>query len=1072
MPILTNSFPRKERDLKEEMWSSVGINQDFKITDIGEGYTDENIGAMGIKRLFKDGQSFPAEQGYSPYLDPNLDLWQHDMTAFSTSQSSQESEYIANRLTEAGDANYASPYYWLGRVLGFLTDPTSLMLWTKAGRAAIGSAKTFGTMVTAEEVAKQWIDPSRPDEFVPWTIGLGYGVPAILNKLRTGKLPPAISSKIKKADETFNGPQTVLSKEGYEEGKLIDPNTAQQPSAAGSNVNPNAPKHISYNAERQAEQIVKTFLGKFGEDGPWTPVFRVLKSSSLQAREMITQLLDTPLLQLKNTKKYGFRSSEISMEMERKLMEKEVIEAHKLMEDLFTKYLDRIGRSLVTGSNLEMNLTQRFSTNTMSLNQFSKEITKARLNNLSHDIPEVAEAARITQEKVYRPFLEALNKYGVRLEPIERELRFWEDVLYRMKKKGLTNESFKHSQSGEFANWNIKKIENRIIKLQERLERTKKFSGVKNYINRIYIRKEIDKNKSLFVKILRDSFIRNKQHGSLTRINQIADDLANDYPFIRFEKAMQDGDRYAFNNSRYARATRAREVYLDEIAQLELLKGGFIVDDMFQLMKMYYRQVAPDIVLSKKYGDANGLGWRTTAGQSGYAPGLKQIEFEYAKRIQAATSKTQKSKLISERSRVLSDLEDAIELIRGTYGLPGDPTRWWSRGMRMFKHYNALTMLTGFMSALPDPVRIIMTNGIRKTFGRAFQIYSQGLNGTIVKLGKKEANAAAEAVDMITGHRAMMFSDIRDMYAIGSKAESMIGKTSMFNFMYVNMMSRWTEYWKSIGGTIIGSRILEDSLIWARGGKLSDKWKTALAASGIDADMAIRIAKQYKKYGTKGKNILIAQTDLWDDAKAVKHYRAAMNKDINRTVVTPSLGDTPLWMSTELGSTIAQFKKFVMAANQRMLMRGLQERDTEFLMGSLMLLGSGMMIDALYTYTRFEKDWGKKPFMEKLLSAFDRSGLGGIYYDINRAIESLTDNRIGIRPIIGAHKPYSNSFKSKVGNIGGPSAGQIANIFDIMYDVGSGGYNHWTARNVRRLIPFQNIWYLDWLFDGFEKGLR
>ena len=62
-----------------------------------------------------------------------------------------------------------------------------------------------------------------------------------------------------------------------------------------------------------------------------------------------------------------------------------------------------------------------------------------------------------------------------------------------MKKKGLTNESFKHSQSGEFANWNIKKIENRIIKLQERLERTKKFSGVKNYINRIYIRKEIDK---------------------------------------------------------------------------------------------------------------------------------------------------------------------------------------------------------------------------------------------------------------------------------------------------------------------------------------------------------------------------------------------------------------------------------------------------------------------------------------------------------------------------------------------------------------------------------------------------
>jgi hypothetical protein len=45
-------------------------------------------------------------------------------------------------------------------------------------------------------------------------------------------------------------------------------------------------------------------------------------------------------------------------------------------------------------------------------------------------------------------------------------------------------------------------------------------------------------------------------------------------------------------------------------------------------------------------------------------------------------------------------------------------------------------------------------------------------------------------------------------------------------------------------------------------------------------------------------------------------------------------------------------------------------------------------------------------------------------------------------------------------------------VFDIMYDVGANKYNHYTARNVRRLIPFQNVWYLDWLFDDIEKGLR
>ena len=146
--------------------------------------------------------------------------------------------------------------------------------------------------------------------------------------------------------------------------------------------------------------------------------------------------------------------------------------------------------------------------------------------------------------------------------------------------------------------------------------------------------------------------------------------------------------------------------------------------------------------------------------------------------------------------------------------------------------------------------------------------------------------------------------------------------------------------------------------------------------------------------------------------------------------------------------------------------------DEDFMAGIILLMGSGMMIDALYTYTRFQKDWSKKPIAEKILAAFDRSGLGGIYVDINRAIESLSDNRIGIRPFVGANRPYSNSMKSKVGNVFGPTGGQIANIFDIFYNVGSGNYNHWTARNVRRLIPLQNIFYLDFLFDDIEKGLR
>ena len=183
-------------------------------------------------------------------------------------------------------------------------------------------------------------------------------------------------------------------------------------------------------------------------------------------------------------------------------------------------------------------------------------------------------------------------------------------------------------------------------------------------------------------------------------------------------------------------------------------------------------------------------------------------------------------------------------------------------------------------------------------------------------MAKKEAQSVErKAVDLITNQRAMLFADMpSDMFGFVNKMEGAMGKTSQFNFMYINLMSRWTEMAKSMASVTIGSRILEDSIAWGKGG-LADKWKTALASSGINEAMAKRIAIQFEEHGTTLKHNFMANTAEWTDEAAKKNFQAAaLNKDINITVVTPGKGDTPLWMSTELGSTLAQFKKFAMAA--------------------------------------------------------------------------------------------------------------------------------------------------------------
>ena len=1050
----------------------------FSLTDAWDGFKDENLTAMAVQKML-DNSDFPEEENYNPSQDPQLKNYQDFMHHFYFSKSSAETNSLIKKLQSHQDTNYASPWYYLGRMTGAVLDWSTLLFFTKFGQAA----KIAGSAMVAEEIAKQNIDPMRDDSYLGAVAAYGYTVPFLLNKLSA---PTSIKTQktLKELDDKWISNQTVKDTDIAIDGTFVKPNrTDPNPSSVGAE---GVSKPIRQTAKQkmEGEGFIKSNLNIFGEDGPWTPVFRVIKQkTSLTAKTMIGDLLDTPLLKIKNTKEWGFQSTGKSIETDMRMMRVGEIESHKLVKDEYINYIKRIqGIEKVPGTNLGLALHNKLTQNTkpglmdrMSLDQFSHEVTRARLNGFSHSVPEVANAARHTQKKVYGPLFEQIQQLKIREMPIISELRFWESQLKTMRKKGETSKTYTSKVDGVTETYNISRIEKTIDELNQRLKNVKT-RGVNDYINIIYVKNAIEKNPARFKDIIKGHFKRAGVLINESKLNQLVKDLSGHFPFVRFEKTVGDlTERYAFNRPRYARAVRARELNLDRIAQEELLDGGFIMSDIFALQKTYARQIIPDILLTQKYGDPNGLGIKfiEDGEMSGFNAGLMTVANEYNFKLAGVKrGSKERAAIIKERDQVLTDLEASIELIRGTYGLPSNPHAWSSVAMRTAKHYNALTMLTGFAAAIPDVARTVMTSGIKRGFKTQFEMFSNFLDGgTIFKMGKKEAQSFGEAVDMVTGQRAMLFADVGDMFGLASKLESGVGKASAFNFMYVNLMSRWTEMAKSMASVTIGSRIIEDSIKWTKG-SLTDKWKTALSSSGINQDMARRIATQFEKHGEKTKHNFMANTAKWEDDAAVDAFGAALNKDINITIVTPGLGDTPLWMSTELGSTFAQFKKFAISATQRMLMRGMQEKDLDFLFGSILLMGSGMLIDKIYTEFRFGRDYSKQSLTTKLLNAFDRSGLAGIYTDINKAIETLTDNRIGIGPAVGESKPFGSSNRWKAGTIFGPTGGQIYNIFDILYDVGGNQYNHHTAKNVRRLIPFQNVWYLDWLFDDIQKGLH
>ena len=1065
--VLGANLPSADTQIAEMQQKDVVVDNSGTFKDFVGGFKEENL-FTNIFRFFNDNKDFPEEDGYNPLEDPNLQGLDDLMDHFILSKSRAESQAILNKLKERSEYDAQSPWYQLGRATGFVADPSSALLFTKARGALM-----IGTALTTEELLKQTMDPIRDDSMVPWTVGLGYGLPALFNKFTT-QIPANVRKNVKDKDMQYHYSEAKTGNQAnYEDGLHIDPSTR----SVGSAGNPDV-KILSKKGEAAGEQFVKSNLWIFGEDGPWTPVFRLKKSKSLTAKKMITEVLDTPLIMNKNTEKFGFKASDSSLEIQLKMREAPVVQAQLEIRDLYIKYLNRVYKEKGSKKTApQTNIGLAFNDivadeGILTQRQFNSEITKARLKDMESSIPEVAEAARKSEDLVYGPIGKEANELDLFLEPTKRELSFWEGVINKMKKekKRSTQFTFKNEKSKV---WTEQEILAKIEKLNERINYINKSGGLrKNYVNVIYNKPAIDKNKDVFKAIIKEDLIRQGRFVNETKLNQLVDDLSTHHPFVRYEEVLGDeAARFAFQKPRFARSTRARTLNLSKDALLKLQENGFIVDDILSLMKTYYRQMTPDILLTRKYGDPNGLGYKAfnKEFEGLYDKGLLGIKQDYDNLL--TTRKITRAEHKNLLNTDVKDMEASIELFRGTYGLPSDPTKWYSIGMRTMKNYNALTMLTGFFAAVPDVARIVMTSGIERGFKTQLEMYSSMLGKSLQKVGKKEANQFGEAVDMVTGSRAMLFSDINDMFGIYNKVEAGMSKLANINFMYVNLMSRWTEFMKGAASLTIGSRIVEDSILWKKG-TLKTKWKTKLAASGIDEQMAKRIAKQFEIHGEKTKFNFLPNTAKWDDDLAAQAFGNALVKDINLTIVTPAKGDTPLWMSTELGSTIAQFKKFVMGSTQRMLMRGMQEKDLDFLFGSILLIGSGMLIDSVYTKYRYGKDYSKISLTDKLLNAFDRSGLGGAYVDVNRAIEALTDNRIGIRPMLGAKKPYGTSVKSKLGSVLGPSASQITNIFDIMYDVGSNKYNHWTARNVRRLIPFQNVWYLDWLFDDIEKGLR
>ncbi|MBF0246814.1 MAG: hypothetical protein HQL36_01880 [Alphaproteobacteria bacterium] len=369
-------------------------------------------------------------------------------------------------------------------------------------------------------------------------------------------------------------------------------------------------------------------------------------------------------------------------------------------------------------------------------------------------------------------------------------------------------------------------------------------------------------------------------------------------------------------------------------------------------------------------------------------------------------------------------------------------------------------------SAIPDLGRPVMVNGLRRVWGSG--LVPLVTNFRAVRMAGREVKLAGTALDMVLDSRAMSLADVGDDFGRHSKFERGI-KALSDRYGLVSIMAPWNAALKQWAGTVSSTRILEEATSW-RAGTIKGANKEYLAMLGIDASRADKIAAMFDEFGERHGEVWIANTERWTDRDALRSFRAALAKDVDRTIVTPGVGDRPLWMSKEWGKTVGQFKSFVVASAQRVLLSGLQQRDMATLNGAMLMVGLGMGVTAYKNWEAGREQ--PEDLGEWIANGVDRSGLTGWFFDVNNIAEKATRGAVGLSALTGNGPMSRYANRNTAGAIVGPTAGAAKDMFSVTGALATGDWWESDVHALRRLLPYQNLFYARWLFDEAEAGLN
>ncbi|WP_247996989.1 hypothetical protein [Brucella tritici] len=903
---------------------------------------------------------------------------------------------------------------------GFFDIPTLFPLGggvMSAGRTALGTATRVGIGAgidaTVSETGLQLTQQTRTGEESAFNVGgsvlLGGALGTLVGRYLSNVEASALSRKIEEQGKGFAEADTA-----------VFGNSGAARSAGAAAVE-QGPTHL------KDEALIKKLWGVRSQD----PLIRSQLSDFEETRNTVRQLAETPLEYAENAQGVA---TEIggSVETRMKMWQAPLADTLQQVDTIYAKYFhntpDPTGwqRRLAP---MRSEMQRVTGGDKLTFKQFKEEVGRAAYSGDTHTIPEVAEAA-----KVYRQIDDAMKRAAIEARLLPEDIAVDADLshLFRMYNKDKIA-----AYRSDFA---------RILNdyFITKRDAAAKIGDAENVARRADAKADAAAKKA-------------------EEFSRLSDDEVKDLVDETIDTILGNADgRIPYDSI----VSGPRGPLKERLLRIESKKiQEFLNTDIEEVLHAQVRTMSADVELAKKFGSVD------------MAEQIRKINDEANRKIAAvdgmngkdgkpATPEAkakERARLDRARKSAVRDIEAMRDRLRGQYALPSNPDGIVLRAGRVARNLNYLRLLGGMtLSAFPDMAGIVLKHGLTSTFRDGFAPLVSNMKA--VKLAGAEVKAAGTALDMILDSRAMSIAEIGDQFGRGTKFERAI-KSAGTRFGVVSLMAPWNAAMKQFSGMVVMTNLLRSSEKVAKG-QASPKEIRKLAAAGINSDLAERITKQFSKYGETQDGVFLAKAADWDDRLAKEAFRSAVVRDVDRIIVTPGQ-DKPLWMSTELGKTVGQFKSFQLSSMQRVALAGLQQRDAEFLSGVMVALGLGA-----FTYVTKQmtagRDLSDKPLVWAV-EAIDKSGITGWLMEANAIVEKATRGRVGAAAITG--EPVSRyASRNVVGAFLGPTPDALADIFQSTGSMFAGDTTKADLRKMRQLLPFQNLFYIRSLMNQVEEA--